>query len=390
VEHNGKLVLLFGDSWPSLAGLNGAAGEVPPNDAVGESARTELPNAESCLDMTVYSRSTGGNKVFDPSTITGLVKVKQGWFNVPSGGVSVKGSLYAFFWTDHCGKPTTLQPAPEHPLALPAPTRECPETADRNSVGKGVMAHSDDGGHTFSGVVAMPEGFVYSTAVNARTLTGLPDGQNLGVFIYGVPRYRASVPYLAYAPVESIADPATWRFFAGLTPQGQPKWVSRAEWKPGPDKQIYTAATPADNNVGEFSITWNAPLRMWLMMYGGVSARVATAPWGPWSAATAILGPADHPGCNLHMVAEGCGNRRNYWPKTASGKFVVGGFYAPYVLNRYTRAASGPRSATIYWTLSTWNPYQVYIMKTTIELPVQAAPFRPIGPPRLAAPPLPH
>ena len=223
VEHNGKLVLLFGDTWPSLAGLTGAASEVPPNDAVGESSRSELPNSESCLEMKVYSRSAGGKKVFDPATITGPVKVKQGQFNVPSGGVSVKGSLYAFFWTDHCVKPSVLQPSPEHPLALPAPTRECPETAERNSIGKGVMARSDDGGHTFSGVVDLPEGFVYSTAVNAKIQTTLPEEQKLGVFILGVPRYRASVPYLAYAPVESFADPATWRFFAGLTSQGLPK-----------------------------------------------------------------------------------------------------------------------------------------------------------------------
>jgi hypothetical protein len=389
VEHNGKLVLLFGDTWPSLAGLTGAASEVPPNDAVGESSRSELPNSESCLEMKVYSRSAGGKKVFDPATITGPVKVKQGQFNVPSGGVSVKGSLYAFFWTDHCVKPSVLQPSPEHPLALPAPTRECPETAERNSIGKGVMARSDDGGHTFSGVVDLPEGFVYSTAVNAKIQTTLPEEQKLGVFILGVPRYRASVPYLAYAPVESFADPATWRFFAGLTSQGRPKWVSRAEWKPGPDKQIYTPVIAAGNNVGEFSITWNEPLRMWLLMYDSVAVRVAQAPWGPWSAPTAILGPADHPGCNLHMIPDGCGNRRNYWPKKANGKFVPGGFYATYVLNRYTRAAEGGRGATIYWTMSNWNPYQVYIMKTTIELPLQVAPHLPIGRPRLEAPPTP-
>ena len=390
VEHNGKLVLLFGDTWPSLQGLTGAASEVPPNDAVGESARTDLPNSETCLDMVVYSRSAGGKKIFDPSTITGPVKVKQGWFNVPSGGVSVKGSLYAFFWTDHCVKPSVLQPSPDHPLALPAPTRECPETPERNSVGKAVMARSDDAGHTFSGVVDMPEGFVYTTAVNARILTTLPEEQKLGVYILGVPRYRASIPDLAFAPVESFADPKTWRFFAGLTPQGQPKWVSRAEWKPGPDKQIYTPIIPAGNNVGEFSITWNEPLRMWLLMYDGVAVRVAQAPWGLWSAPTAILGPADHPGCTLHMIPDGCGNRRNYWPKKANGKFVPGGFYAPYVLNRYTRAAEGARSATIYWTLSLWNPYQVYIMKTTIELPPQPGPPWRINQPRPIEQPLPR
>jgi hypothetical protein len=28
--------------------------------------------------------------------------VKQGYFNVPSGGVSSGGKLHAFFWTNHC------------------------------------------------------------------------------------------------------------------------------------------------------------------------------------------------------------------------------------------------------------------------------------------------
>src|SRR3982074_1793670 len=34
VEHAGKLILLFGDSWPAHH-AGGAAGEIPPDDAVG-------------------------------------------------------------------------------------------------------------------------------------------------------------------------------------------------------------------------------------------------------------------------------------------------------------------------------------------------------------------
>jgi len=393
VEHKGKLIFLFGDAWPAPHGA-GPLADVIPDDAVGETTQTALPNPESCLDLLVHNKTGGGKKEFFPATITGPVKVKQGWFNVPSGGVSVKGSLYAFFWTDHCINPGVLQPSPDHPLERPARTATCPQTDERNSLGRGVMARSDDGGHYFSGVVPMPEGFVYSTAINSRIQIGLPEEHNLGVFIFGVPRYRASVPYLAYAPIETFADPATWRFFAGLSPEGKPKWVSRAEWKPGPDKQIYAPAVPAGYNVGEFSITWNVPLRTWFLMYGGVGpgspsvvVRVAPAPWGPWSAPTVLLGPADHPGCKLIMTAEGCGNRRDYWPQKRHGdKYQPGGFYAPFVLNRYIRA-DGERRATIYWTLSTWNPYQVSIMKTTIELPPQAEPPRPIGQPRPGEPP---
>jgi hypothetical protein len=72
------------------------------------------------------------------------------------------------------------------------------------------------------------------------------------------------------------------------------------------------------------------------------------------------------------MIPEGCGNRRDFWPTVhKNGKFVGGGTYAPYVLNRYTTAANsdGPgRSGTIYWVVSTWNPYEVNVMRTTLHI----------------------
>ena len=80
------------------------------------------------------------------------------------------------------------------------------------------------------------------------------------------------------------------------------------------------------------------------MLYqcSGVQARVAPAPWGPWSEPTELLGQADKPGCRLVMIPQGCGDRRDYWPtRHPNGQFVRGGFYAPYVLNRYTTDAGG-------------------------------------------------
>jgi hypothetical protein len=370
VEHNGKLILLFGDSWPPPHG-GGVVGEAIPDDGVGVVTRTELPDSESCLGLVVHSKLENGRKKFDPAAIAGPVKVKQGFFNVPSGGVTAQGALFGFFWTDHCSAPNPVRPAPDNPLERPAATANCPETDDRNSIGKGLLARSNDDGHTFNGVVATPPGFVYSTAVNANLFgQELPEDQRLGIIIFGVPRYRASVPYLAHASAATFADPATWQFFAGLTSEGKPKWVPRAAWKASPENQIYTPRDNIGYNVGEFSITYNRPLRMWLMMYGGVSVRLAPAPWGPWSAPTVILSGEDHPGCKLVMTPAGCGDRRDFWPGNKRGaNFQPGGFYAPYVMNRYTRPGEGPRTATLYWVLSTWNPYQVSVMRTTIQAP---------------------
>lgn len=387
VEHAGKLILLFGDSWPPRH-PGGAAGVIPPDDAVGVIERRAPPgNDGQCLELQVHQKP-GPAKVLAPPTVTGPIPVKQGFFNVPSGGVSVAGGLYAFFFTDHCAPPTRLEPSSDQPLVRPRPSAGCPENDDRNSIGRGVLARSDDDGRTFTGVVPMPAGFVYSTAINTGLLADLPEQQRLGVFVFGVARYRAGVPYLAQAPIETFANPATWRFFTGRAADGQPKWVTQPEWmgaagardirnqvgwRPPGEPEILGAAIGAEHCIGEFSITWNRPLRLWLMLYncpGGVEARVASAPWGPWSTPTKLLGEEEDVGCRLVMIPQGCGSSRDFWPgRQKGGRHVAGGFYAPYVLNRYTTAGSGgSRSSTIYWLLSTWNPYEVTVMRSTLAL----------------------
>ena len=218
-------------------------------------------------------------------------------------------------------------------------------------------------------------------------MADLPEDQRLGILTFGVPRYRASVPYLAQAPIESFPDPATWRFFIGREPDGRPRWANHAEWvrgaanasvphrwRPAGEPKIFVPAVPAGNCIGEFSITWNRSLGMWLMLHNcpqGISARIAPAPWGPWSLPTQILGRGDDVACRLVMIPQGCGNRRDFWPqKRNNGKFEAGGFYAPYILNRYTTAAGGngaERRSTIYWVVSSWNPYEVTVMRTTLQ-----------------------
>ena len=58
-------------------------------------------------------------------------------------------------------------------------------------------------------------------------------------------------------------------------------------------------------------------------------------------------------------------------PRTTNGKLERGGLYAPFLLNRYTTvqpAANGARQATLYWLVSTWNPYEVAVMRSTLEV----------------------
>jgi hypothetical protein len=232
----------------------------------------------------------------------------------------------------------------------------------------------------------MPSGFVYVSAARAEPnlIAGAEHGPTSGpaIPVFGVPRYRASVPYLAMAPLASFGDPVTWSFYAG-TKGGQAVWISRQQWEAGhnaggqwtppPGAEIYDAGGVGEECVGEHSVTWNVPLQTWLLLYNcgpwKIEARTAPNAWGPWSQPTVLLSAAQDPGvnCTIIMNTAGCPlfTRRQYWTKG-----VPGFFYAPYVINRFTRntGTGSNRSATIYWTLSTWNPYQVIIMKSDLAM----------------------
>jgi hypothetical protein len=262
-----------------------------------------------------------------------------------------------------------------------------------NKWGHGVLARSKNDGETFVDPVPMPRDFVLSTAVDSEAVVGLPPEQRLGIYVFGVPHYRDSVPYLAYAPPGAISDPSLWMFFIGRKPDGQPSWTTREVWErrardaPPPGHPDLFDASGCDRHIGEISVTWNRYLHAWLLLYqncnpsgGGqvVVARVAAAPWGPWSDASILLDPnRDNPWCHLLWRVPSRGRCDDLhiddWSQDPdkAGK-ENGDFYAPYVMERYTTPERTflpyRRRATIYWLLSTWNPYQVVVMKTSLTI----------------------
>ncbi len=405
----GPLYFLFGDARPSTTG-----NPIPPDDALGITTRTAAPDGETCLDLKLVSQAPGtfAHPIVSPAIL-------QGAFNVPTGGVFVDKTFYAFFWTDHCAAipPTPLGPMPDTPLHLPAPYTGCPQIPQFNEIGRSVLAHASatapatfERGHPFHppfgpiipinpAAITMPSGFVYVSAAAPRPLVPVPPGFGDGrretfVPVFGVARYRASIPYLAMAPHESFGDPATWRFYAGQA-NGHASFVSREVWESGrtatgewtPPKGAELYADSVINSldercVGEHSVTWNAALRSWLLLYVcapfRVEARTAPDPWGPWSPPTVLLSLLHDPGvvCTLIMNPDprqpGCGDSKtNYWQFT--GQDPGGFFYAPFAMERFTQNvtpadAGGTRTANIFWLVSTWNPYQVIVMQSTLQL----------------------
>lgn len=389
------LFFLFGDSVPD-GHPPGSIATVPPDDALGFTDRTAPPDATTCLSLQL---AVSAPKTFAHPTVH--PPIQQGSFNVPTGGVFLNDRLYAFFWTDHCASAEPLAPNPTAPLTLPPANAACSELPASNLVGRSVLASASpkDPVEFYRAEprqfppfpprdvlrFTMPSGFVYVSATEQPVQPGLHPGLGLPerpptewIPVFAVPRYRASIPYLALAPRQTFGDPETWSFFAGTVGE-RPLWVTRAQWESGHvggqwtpphGAEIYADANPGERCIGEHQVTWNAPLRTWLLLYncaGSIEARFSPEPWGPWSTPTVILSPQD-PGVVCTLI-------QGQTPCTGLIQFGVGPgfFYAPFVLNRFTQPATAagegqPRAATIYWLVSTWDPYVIVVMRSTLAL----------------------
>jgi hypothetical protein len=178
------------------------------------------------------------------------------------------------------------------------------------------LARSTDGGHTWT-KLASPRWPGESNFIQV-SVTAIGDE----LYFWGVTHGRFGGVALMKVPTADVEKQDAYRYFTGVDTHGSPQW--------SPDMK--RAKVIVDSTVGELSVAWNPYLRRWLMTYTdggghGTEIRDAAAPWGPWSDAMSLVSATDVPGV-----------------------------YAPYMLPAYT--ADGGR--TIYFTLSIWDPYNVF------------------------------
>ncbi|MDQ2688178.1 MAG: DUF4185 domain-containing protein, partial [Armatimonadota bacterium] len=170
-------------------------------------------------------------------------------------------------------------------------------------------------------------------------------------------------PYLVRIRPADISQHSRLTYFSGLGPDGQPQWSA--------DEQ---AATPLFHQdvIGEFSVAYCPSVRRYIMLYNssdprGITMRSASAPWGPWSEGEVIFEPWRDGGYGhfMHIPANFQGDthdtvndprRKNEW----------GGEYGPYIMGRFTTGIPG--QCRLFYTMSTWNPYQVIVMQTDLKL----------------------
>jgi len=330
--HNGRLYFLFGDTNRRDPDTGLPASAFP-----GEDFNEELTD----LDAIAYTTS---DRAYNGITLTfnldypHVDDIVQLTGEHPIDGISLNKEMFVFFTTD-------LQPD----VLVPTRTVLVKSNDDGISFGKSL--------YTFS-----TSKFIHISCeiINNEKIDGLPINSGKGLLIWGSSVHRKSDVFLAHMPLNEITNKSSIRYFAGFASSDSKKalWKTKEEEA----KPLFKAEC-----IGELSVRWNYYLNKWIMLYNcdlcntnGVLIRLADNPWGPWSSPKIIFDPKDGYGKFIHSP----GND-NIYDKGRNRPSDWGAVYGPYQITPYSTGIKY-RYTKIYFTLSTWNPYQVIQMSAII------------------------
>ncbi len=236
-----------------------------------------------------------------------------------------------------------------------------------------------------------------------------PSGEK--VFLWGRPHFASLNAegrslHLYFATVDMPrADSSgsfAWspQYFAGLDEAEEPIFSANPR-NAVPLDLSGGAGDPHESHdvVNQLSVRWIEPLGKWVMFDGGGAAtpgnnlscsivacnplaigngairmRTADQPWGPWSPAQDVLvagnparpkeqyGPGGvlrHPDCQEPSCAP-------HSPGISFAPHEKGFLYAGTIIEPWTEAREGG-AVDLFWLVSTWDPYSVWLMKTRID-----------------------
>jgi hypothetical protein len=319
-EYRGQTVFLFGDTIGAKGG-----------DAIGWS------NSADPKGPLVLNFMTGPDGQYLPLQPAGI---PMGPYEVPVSGIEVNGAMYV--------------------AVKSAVARDWPTAVT-------FLTRYDDSMKTFAAVRPLsstPGGhFVTSTLKHApEGLPGLPTNEPY-VLMFGSGEYRKSDAYLAAVPVAGFETGAGTVFYTGRDSKG-PKW-----------SVLESDAEPIikHDTIGDISVTFVPQIGKWIALYDsrspdGILMRYASEPWGPWSDAQVIFAGQNGKGTFIHDTTRK-GSDGLAGPVIAEGKRpedVNGGYYAPYIIDRFTRLEGDV--LTLQYVLSTWNPYVVQRMESSLQV----------------------
>jgi len=325
-EYRGRVYFLFGDTVGRL------------HRALDTIATTDADDPERGVRLD-FLKSGGDYLTIQPPGIS------MGAFEVPVAGISLGGQVYVAVSTNHSEDRST----------------------DRSVLTKFTPPANFQ---PLRRISQLPQGrFVkMSLHIEPGPIAGLPPGGPF-VFVWGTGTYRKSNAYLSIVPAAQFESGNGTRYFAGLDAGSVPNWS---------ENESDARAIVQNGTMGDLSVTWCKDLGLWLMTYDsrdpaprGILFSYSRTPWGPWSEPQIIFNavrdgamgkfihnPDANPDDGLAGPVIGKGQ--------ANPQAVRGGAYAPYVIERWTKV-QGPE-LSIYYVLSTWNPYVVVLMKSRLHV----------------------
>jgi hypothetical protein len=311
---SGTLYFLFGDSWTIPADV-----AFWNDDSIAETspawpADDEVPPIFWHLDPSGRFRSLR------------IPGVDLGGMNVPVEGVPAGDRTYLFASSGFDAK-----------------------TGIHSASALGHFAGGDDSAIVLDHAVASAK-FINVSVV--------PDADAL--WIFGSGPYRRSPVYLAHVALADLPDRSAWRYW-----NGHDLVAGESAAQPVVDVSC----------VGELSVRRHPTLPLYIMAYNcdtprGIVFRTASAPTGPWSDGQVIFDPgpdADHGyGFFMHARPSVVGYDDGLAEPGRDEEW--GGEYGPYFVP--TWFADGPPGVhTITYTLSSWNPYAVHVVRTVFTEP---------------------
>ncbi len=325
-ENGGRVYFLFGDTVGRL------------DRALDTIATTDATDPERGVRLDFLTFGSDYLTIHPPG-------ISMGPFEVPVAGINLGGHVYVAVSTDHSADGST----------------------DRSVLTKFTLPANFQALRTIS---QLPEGhFVkMSLHIELGAIAGLPPGGPF-ILLWGTGPYRKSDAYLAIVPEAQFENGKGTRYFAGLDAANVPIWSV---------KESDSSAIVQNGTMGDVSVTWCKDLGLWLMTYDsrapaprGILFSYSRTPWGPWSEPQVIFNamrdgaigkfihnPQAVPDDGLAGPVIGKGQ--------ANPGAVRGGAYAPYVIERWTKVRGSELS--IYYVLSTWNPYVVVLMRSRLHI----------------------
>jgi Domain of unknown function (DUF4185) len=271
--------------------------------------------------------------------------VSMGAFEVPVAGISLSGQGYVAVSTNHSEDRST----------------------DRSVLTKFTPPETFQ---PLRAISKLPEGHFVRMLLHIEPGTSarlLPGGR---LSLLGELAPTGRVTHICpIAPAAQFESGKGTRYFAGLHVRNAPIWS---------EKKADAKAIGQNGTMGDLSVTWCKDLGLWLMTYEsrepaprGILFSYSRTPWGPWSEPQVIFNGIRDGGIGkfIHnppaipddglvgpVIEKGHANPRG----------VHGGAHAPYVVERWTKLKGS--ELTIYYTLSTWNPYVVVLVKSQLHV----------------------